>query len=72
MDTHATRRGLANVLIEVRQDLIADEASASAWGVRLARLLAPVLARPDLHEIRSIPSRAGRKPRRLDDLEPSA
>ena len=70
MDTHATRRGLANLLIEVRQDLIGDEAAASAWGVRLARLLAPILENPALHEIRHYPSRAGHRPCRLADLEP--
>ncbi len=67
MDTHATRRGLANVLVEVRQDLIGDDANAAAWGVRLARLLAPILERPDLHEVRQHPSRAGRKARRLTE-----
>ena len=69
MDSHATRRGLANVLIEVRQDLIGDEASASNWGVRLAQVLAPILMRPDIGTIRHVPSRAGRKARRLDALE---
>ncbi|MBE7219624.1 MAG: N-formylglutamate amidohydrolase [Caulobacteraceae bacterium] len=69
MDSHATRRGLANVLIEVRQDLIGDEASASNWGVRLAQVLAPILKRPDIGTIRHVPSRAGRKARRLDALE---
>ena len=69
IDSHATRRGLANVLIEVRQDLIGSDADASAWGVRLARLLAPILTRPGLHEIRHHPSRAGHPARRLRDLE---
>lgn len=69
MDTHATRRGFANVLIEVRQDLIGDNASATAWGVRLARLLGPILDHPDLHEVRLHLSRAGRKARRLADLK---
>ena len=69
MDIHATRRGLANVLIEVRQDLIGEEASASDWGVRLAQVLAPVLRRPDIGQIHHHPSRAGRIGRRLADLE---
>lgn len=43
IDRHATRRGLPDALIEVRQDLIAEEAGAEAWGVRLARLLRPLL-----------------------------
>jgi predicted N-formylglutamate amidohydrolase len=46
----ATARGLANVLIEVRQDLIASRAGAEDWAERLARLLKPVLAPPHLHE----------------------
>lgn len=65
MDTHATRRGLANVLVEVRQDLMATVADAERWGERLARLLTPILARPDLHEVKHHPSRAGRPPRPL-------
>jgi predicted N-formylglutamate amidohydrolase len=65
IDTHATQRGLANVLIEVRQDLIATPATAAAWGERLARLLGPILARPEIHTIRHHPSRAGQPPRSL-------
>ena len=40
----ATARGLSNVLIEVRQDLIADRRGAEAWADRLARILAPLIA----------------------------
>jgi predicted N-formylglutamate amidohydrolase len=36
---HAERRGLHHVLIEIRQDLIADENGQRAWAQRLARLL---------------------------------
>jgi predicted N-formylglutamate amidohydrolase len=36
---HAERRGLHHVLIEVRQDLIADAAGQRQWAARLARLL---------------------------------
>ncbi len=36
---HAERRGLPHALIEVRQDLIADEAGRRQWALRLARLL---------------------------------
>ncbi len=43
IDRHATKRGLPNALIELRQDLIADDAAAEAWGVRLAGLLRPLL-----------------------------
>jgi predicted N-formylglutamate amidohydrolase len=36
---HAERRGLHHVLIEIRQDLIAEENGQRAWALRLARLL---------------------------------
>ncbi len=65
IDAHATRRGLANVLIEVRQDLVETDAAAERWGERLARLLTPILARPDLHQVEHHPSRAGHPPRPL-------
>jgi predicted N-formylglutamate amidohydrolase len=36
---HAERRGLHHVLIEIRQDLLADESGQRHWALRLARLL---------------------------------
>jgi predicted N-formylglutamate amidohydrolase len=36
---HGERRGLPHVEIEIRQDLIADEAGQRAWAARLARVL---------------------------------
>jgi predicted N-formylglutamate amidohydrolase len=36
---HAERRGLHHVLVEIRQDLIADEGGQREWALRLARLL---------------------------------
>jgi predicted N-formylglutamate amidohydrolase len=36
---HAERRGLHHVLVEIRQDLIADQAGQAQWAARLARLL---------------------------------
>jgi predicted N-formylglutamate amidohydrolase len=36
---HAERHGLHHVLVEIRQDLIADESGQCAWAMRLARLL---------------------------------
>ena len=59
IDTHATRNGYPNVLIEVRQDLMATDADAEAWGQRLARLLVPILRRPDMHETRFFGPRTG-------------
>lgn len=37
--THAEKRGLPYVLIEIRQDLVADEAGQAAWAGRIARAL---------------------------------
>jgi predicted N-formylglutamate amidohydrolase len=36
---HAERRGLHHVLIEIRQDLLADQSGQSEWALRVARLL---------------------------------
>jgi predicted N-formylglutamate amidohydrolase len=44
IDAIATRRGLSNVLIELRQDLIATREGAEAWADRLARLIASMIA----------------------------
>jgi len=48
VDRHATRRGLASALVEIRQDLIAAEAGQEEWAERFARLLIPLLADADL------------------------
>ncbi len=45
LDVHATRRGLPDGLIEIRQDLIADEKGMDAWAERLATILPRVLER---------------------------
>lgn len=59
----ATARGLSSVLIEVRQDLIGERAAAEAWGDRLARLLAPLIASPAMRMPQDWGSRAdGRAP----------
>ena len=42
---HAERRGLPHVEIEIRQDLIADEAGQVAWAARFTRLLRAADAR---------------------------
>jgi len=44
IDAIATARGLANALIEIRQDLIGERVGALAWAERIARLLKPILA----------------------------
>jgi predicted N-formylglutamate amidohydrolase len=56
---HGTRRGLAHALIELRQDLIADDEGAAAWAARLATILTDLNRREDIHEIRRHRSRTG-------------
>jgi predicted N-formylglutamate amidohydrolase len=48
-------------LIETRNDLVNTETAANAWAGRIATILHPVLARPEIHEIEFYPSRAGRR-----------
>ena len=50
MPTHAARHGRANVQIEVRQDLLADEAGIERWSALLAETLGGVLSDPALYE----------------------
>lgn len=58
MHALCTTQGIAHGLIEVRQDLIADEAGVSQWAARLAPVIDAVNRRPDMHEIRHFGSRA--------------
>ncbi len=51
MYRHGTRRGIAHVLIEVRQDLISETRSAEDWAERLAPVLEEVLSEADLGSI---------------------
>ncbi len=44
VETHAYPRGLPNVLIEIRQDLVTTDEDARAWGDRLAGPLSDILA----------------------------
>ncbi|HTV34630.1 MAG TPA: N-formylglutamate amidohydrolase, partial [Methylocella sp.] len=60
LDEEVTRRGLAGLLIEVRQDLAATETAASALATRLARLMRPILAKSELHATAFFASRTGR------------
>ena len=69
LDEEVTRRGIAGLLIEVRQDLIGDPGAAAAMGDRLADVLAPVVAQPVLHKPALIRSRTGRH---LDEGDPGA
>jgi predicted N-formylglutamate amidohydrolase len=56
---HGTRHGLAHVLIEIRQDLIADEDGARAWAVRLGPILAGLNGLRQIHEVAHFGSRSG-------------
>lgn len=58
LDRHAAPRGLAAAVLELRQDLVTQEAEAAAWGRRLARLVEPILDDPALRVPRRYPSRA--------------
>jgi predicted N-formylglutamate amidohydrolase len=64
VDRHATVRGLANALIEIRQDLIASDEGAEEWAERFARLLDPLAKRPDLRVPRIHASRTRERLRR--------
>ncbi|HEY5209047.1 MAG TPA: N-formylglutamate amidohydrolase [Stellaceae bacterium] len=48
---HAHGKGLPHVAIELRQDLITDAAGATEWAARLARVLAPILARAEIYRV---------------------
>jgi len=58
LSRHGSGRGIAHALIEIRQDLIGDDAGAEEWAGRLARVLADLNQRPDVHEVRSYGSRS--------------
>ncbi len=47
MSQHAVARGLPHVLLEIRQDLIADRAGAVFWAERLVPILRTALGRLD-------------------------
>jgi predicted N-formylglutamate amidohydrolase len=53
LDAEVAPHGLAGLLIEIRQDLVATPAQAHEWADRLAGILTPILKRHELHEIRT-------------------
>lgn len=57
----ATKHGFAHVLIETRQDLVDSAAKAQAFADRLAALLKPILARPEMHRVEKTVSRTDTK-----------
>ena len=60
---HGTSRGLPHILIEVRQNEIADEAGVARWAAILAEVLRPVLSAPATHMIEHHESRTTRRKR---------
>ena len=57
MYEHSTRRGLPGALIEIRQDLLESSEQCAAWAARLARILPPILARPEMRRVEFYGSR---------------
>jgi predicted N-formylglutamate amidohydrolase len=63
IDAVATARGLANALIEIRQDLIDNPAGVIAWAERFARLLTPIVAERGVRGPRDFGTRSRRERR---------
>ena len=59
MFKHCIVNGFAHALLEIRQDLIADEAGTTAWAERLAPIVDAIDRRPDIHEVKQFGSRTG-------------
>ncbi|MEW9805847.1 N-formylglutamate amidohydrolase [Mesorhizobium sp. ZMM04-5] len=59
MYRHAVVSGYAHALLEIRQDLIADEAGADEWARRIAPIVDAINRRTDIHEVRKHGSRTG-------------
>ncbi|MGB0749033.1 MAG: N-formylglutamate amidohydrolase [Magnetospiraceae bacterium] len=51
IDVHAGAAGLANAAIEIRQDLLLDEAGIVRWIDLLSEALSSLLQNPNLHEV---------------------
>ncbi len=49
MNRHGTQRGLAHALLEIRQDLIADDAGVHQWAERLAGIVPSLAADENVH-----------------------
>lgn len=62
MYRHCMIPGIAHALLEVRQDLIADDTGMDAWAARLAPIFTALNADPTLHEYEVFPSRTGPYP----------
>ncbi len=62
MYRHCMMKGIPHALLEVRQDLIGDEAGQAAWAERLAPIFRRLNNDPTLHQYRIFPSRTGLYP----------
>lgn len=62
MYRHAILDGFAHALLEIRQDLIADDAGAGSWAERLAPIVDAINRRPDIHQAKQFGSRTGPLP----------
>lgn len=60
VDVHCTQKGYANLLLEIRQDLVGTQKDIDEWVNRLAPILEKVNLRPDLHEVKKFGSLVGR------------
>lgn len=59
MYRHCMVPGIPHALLEVRQDLIGDDAGVAAWANRLEPIFAAMNANPDLHVYQQFASRTG-------------
>lgn len=59
MYRHCMKRGVPHALLEVRQDLIGDEAGVAVWADYLAPIFERLNADPALHRYEIYPSRTG-------------
>jgi predicted N-formylglutamate amidohydrolase len=48
LSIHGTARGIPHVLIEVRQDLIAEKSGVDEWARRLANVIEPIMYDPSI------------------------
>ncbi|CTQ55115.1 putative N-formylglutamate amidohydrolase [Roseibium album] len=54
---HASQGGFAHILLELRQDLIADDTGAQEWADRLEPVLRDIAQRPECRQIKHYKSR---------------
>ena len=59
MYKHAIVNGFAHALIEIRQDLIAEDAGVGEWARRLAPIVETINRMPDVHVVKQYGSRTG-------------